>query len=155
MTLFAPSDARAINLPGGCGNQHTRPDEDAPWALDCAACETVLPKEFGWAPTPDGVLPTWDEARQAERDEARAQRAGWSRMANEIAGAAQPAAQAPSLIEQIARMTPAEKDALRALLGGGETTVQKTEKAADTEAPAPAKRAAKKAAPKTTDTASE
>lgn len=84
MTLYAPSDVRAITVPtdlGGCGHPHTAPDdlpEGELFALDCVPCEQfVNTLRHGWAPDPLNVGLTTDERRRQEAlsDQAKARQA--------------------------------------------------------------------------------
>lgn len=133
MTMYAPSDVKSINLPNGCKQQHHRGDA-AQLVVDCGPCEAALSAHpsLGWAYQADSVALTPDERAQASRDDEKAQRAGVRRLAQWAAGGdapAQPPA-AVGLVEQVLRMTPEEKAALRVLLG--------TDTPAPAAAPAPA-----------------
>jgi len=130
MTMIAPTDVRSLNLATqGCGKSHEAGDlpEGTRWELDCVMCEPVLQKAaaaFGWATHHAAVKPTCDEIAQYERDEKEANRVGMRNMAAMTAAAAAGSvgvAPAPqlSILEQIARMSQEEKDALRAVLGSG------------------------------------
>lgn len=89
MTLYAPTDVRAVTVPadrGGCGQPHTAPD-DLPkgehMAVDCPLCEPYLNTlgGHGWAPDPLHCALTPDERRQLDAldDQAKANRARtWS-----------------------------------------------------------------------------
>jgi hypothetical protein len=141
MTMYAPSDVKSIHLPDGCGDSHHRGDEPG-LVVSCPPCETALGKhpKLGWAHNPDAVALTPDERAQAARDDEKAQRAGVRRLAQWAAGGPETPTVGPavSLVEQIARMTPQEKAALRTLLGTDQPPPPPAPTATVEETPAPA-----------------
>lgn len=146
MTAYAPTDVRAINASGGCGQQHLAPADLAPgdkMTIDCPPCEAVLLNlpGLGWSARPDGVALTPDErfAYEKSAEAARHRQATtWSdptALAAALQQALAPTA-GPSLIDMLKSASAEELDAVRALLGPAEP------------AKAPVKKtAAKKAAP--------
>jgi len=78
MTVYAPSDVRAITVPiqfGGCGEPHVSAElaEGERWALDCESCGQALTRpplsSHGWAHSIDKVALTPDERRLLETQE--------------------------------------------------------------------------------------
>jgi len=136
MTVYAPSDTRSISISptrGGCGQPHTAGDlaDGERFSVTCPACEPhIIAAATGWAHTPEGVHLTPDELAVVEADEARAKRERnrtWGdpqalgKAFAEVMGAqmAMPPAVSttgPSLLEQIAALSPNEKRALSAML---------------------------------------
>lgn len=134
MTIYAPTDVTSITAPGGCGNAHAKPTDDpdnSPFTLTCPACEPVIiGLKLGWGYELHQVAPTCDEiaiAEAAEKSAQRQQNLTWgnpSALAGQFAAAlaAQgmqqpPAAPAPTLLEQLAALDPADRAAIRAMLG--------------------------------------
>lgn len=79
MTVYAPSDVRAVSMAGGCGEGHTAGDLPAGrrFAVNCPDCEPLLTANtsLGWASTPDGVALTPDERAELDANKAAAERA--------------------------------------------------------------------------------
>lgn len=75
MTMYAPSDVRAVSVPthlGGCGEPHEAPylGPGSRWELECPLCEAALGKpplvQHGWANRNEDVSLTPDERRTLE-----------------------------------------------------------------------------------------
>lgn len=135
MTIYAMTDVTSITIPadrGGCGDPHTRPG-DLPagerFTVTCPQCEPVIiAGSTGWAHTPDGVRLTCDEIALVEVDEARAKReqnrtwgdpkALGAAFAEALSAqmAPPPAGEPPSLLAQIAALSPEERLALGQML---------------------------------------
>lgn len=136
MSDLAPGehiDAGTVSVPagkGGCGSEHHIKvnDENRPY-LDCPACSTyMVGNHYGWANTPHGVPLTPDEQGEVEitkRDGETSYRLAMKAMGDAVGQivqgtrgtpltAATPAP--PSLMEQLAAMTPADRAALKAIL---------------------------------------
>ncbi|HWB34548.1 MAG TPA: hypothetical protein VHA75_00835, partial [Rugosimonospora sp.] len=127
MTIYAPTDVRAIHAPRGCDTPHEAgalaPGER--WALTCAPCEPhILAMRTGWAAQPDAVSLTPDERYEielAEKTAARERNRTWGDPATLSAAFAAaihsgPAPAAPNLLEQLEALTADERKALRAML---------------------------------------
>jgi hypothetical protein len=152
MTVYAPTDSRAITIPverGGCGQPHEAGDlaEGARFVVDCPRCEPhIIGARLGWAHTPHGVALTPDEIASVEQDEARAKREQnrtWgspdalahtfaAAMAKQVSGGG---GSAPSLLEQIAALTGEERAALAAMLTASTETVIPAESGPGEESP--------------------
>ena len=141
MTVYAPTDVRAITVPdsfGGCGQPHES-GELSPgerWALDCLPCEQALTSaplnSHGWANRIDQVALTPDERQLLETQEkegsaatammvrqlgdtlASALRQGYSGLAGVPVAAPQPAA--PSAADLAAALKTLPADDLADLL---------------------------------------
>jgi hypothetical protein len=134
VTVHAPSDVRSISIPthrGGCGLVHEAGDlpDGARFSVDCPSCEpAIIATRTGWAHTPEGVHLTPDEIGVADAEAAKAQRESNKTWANPAAmfamfqkagaqpAAVQAAAEMPSLLAQIAALSPEERAALGAML---------------------------------------
>lgn len=79
MTVYAPSDVRAISVSGGCGASHElgrEPGKGEHFAVTCGACEPlILATKTGWAHDVSSVALTPDENRIFETQEKEGQRA--------------------------------------------------------------------------------
>lgn len=135
MSDLAPGEligAGTVSVPadkGGCGREHhvkTNP-ERRPY-IDCEACGAYLVgHHVGWANTPHGVPLTPDELGEVEvskRDGETSYRLAMKAMGDAVGQIVQgnkqgiqTRATAPSLAEQLAALSPAEKAELRAILG--------------------------------------
>lgn len=142
MTVYAPSDVRSITVPtdrGGCGMPHELTGEPADgerFSVNCPACEPhIIAARIGWAHTPHGVHLTPDEIAQVEAEEARAKREqnrtwgspealGSAFAAAMSAKMGTPAASAPTLMEQIAALSPEERAALGAMLTSAAPSIE-------------------------------
>jgi hypothetical protein len=77
VTVYAPSDFKSVNIPAGCGHEHTReigPDgyPVSPWAVTCPDCEAwLLTHDDRWVTAPEDVRETFDERKSRERFESR------------------------------------------------------------------------------------
>lgn len=129
MTVYAPSDVRSISVPthrGGCGLVHDAGDlaDGQRFAVDCPGCEpAIIATRTGWAHTPEGVCLTPDEIGVADAEAAKAQRESNRTWANPAAmfalmksAGSQPPAEVPSLLAQIAALSPEERAVLGAML---------------------------------------
>jgi len=129
MTIYAPTDVRAITVPAGCGVPHEAPAlaEGAKWALNCPPCEgPIIAMRTGWAHTPAGVALTPDEIGVAEQEEASAARnrnrtwgdptAVGQALAQALTTVSPAAASTPSLLEQIAALSADERRELGLML---------------------------------------
>ena len=122
MTMYAPSDVFSITVPDGCNNPH-QAGEGWPavrMRIDCPMCELALTsptrQKLGWAPAAAKVKPTCDEIAQREADEDSAKRAGVEHL-NALSLGMSVGGGGGSLVEQILRLSPEERAALRVLLG--------------------------------------
>jgi hypothetical protein len=112
---------------GGCGHEHTVDTDDAghPY-ITCPVCAPALISGvYGWANTPAGVPITPDEQSEvevAEREGQQMQRVAMRTMGQHLADMVksqhQPAERPPSLLEQLAALSPAERTELAAALTG-------------------------------------
>ena len=124
MTVYAPTDVRSINVSGGCGTEHSAPDNhpNTPMSVDCDKCEPlILAANLGWANHPRGVALTPDEIAAAEDAERMAkveQNRTWSSpQALRDALFGDRPTTAPSLLDQVKSLSDEERAVLRTILG--------------------------------------
>jgi len=157
MTLYAPSDVRAILVPqerGGCGQPHEAGTlaEGEHFAITCPECEAhVNTLGHGWAPDPLQVAMTPDERAQFEAlsKQAQARQATtWAdpdAIGKAVATALGVQAQPTSLLDQLRALSPDDKAALAGILGLT-PPAEKGDKPAAVIEPAPAEEQADKPA---------
>jgi hypothetical protein len=152
MTVWSPTDVRAIAPAGGCGEIHSAPEGLAKgdmMSVDCPTCEPlILGLGWGWATDPAHVELTPDErlaAEAADREGSVATNLAMREFGRAVADRVHgPAPVAPAtLMEQIAAMSAEDKAALAAALAPTPTPTS-------TPASVPAKKTAAKATPATT-----
>lgn len=162
MSDLAPGEntgAGTVSVPedkGGCGHEHhIKVNDDQRPYIDCPVCAAYLPGHvYGWSNTPNGVPLTPDEQGEVEiskRDGETSYRLAMKAMGDAVGqivqggrSANQPAA-APSLAEQLAALSPAEKAQIAEMLAPAPAI--KAEASAGVpapEKPAPAKTPARK-----------
>jgi hypothetical protein len=145
--------AGTVSIPehrGGCGHQHTiQLDDDGRPYVGCDQCSPYLiGSVHGWAATPHGVPLTPDEHGEAElsrREGETSYRLAMKAMGDAVGeivqGQRRPATQAgpPTLIEQIAALSPAERAELGKLFAADQKAGddERAGKAEPAERPAP------------------